>query len=173
MNAKNNINSLKISTIECGGISKSLLLNSLKESGILLNEFCEIIFSSELFITSTQKHTISIIEASIKDIGFTTGATLSEISERLPDYGFCECPLEVGPYLRLKCTEQKEVDSGESKNQNPPGSLVVFSKPLVSDDDFPKGFYLRKIDGLWLRGYRCSMDYVWVPEDRFIFRINQ
>jgi len=172
MKESKNVNSGNTSTIEFGGISKNILLNKLRESGIMMNEFSEIIFSSVLFQTSTEKQSISIIEASIKDIGFTKGATLSEISERIKEYGYADCPLEVGPYLRLKYTDQKEVDSGNIKNQNPPGALVLFSIPLENDDDFPKGFYLRKMDGkLWLRGYRCSMDYVWIPEDRFIFKL--
>lgn len=40
----------------------------------------------------------------------------------------------------------------------------------LEDDDFPKGFYLRRInDALWLRGYRADHLHVWNPYDHFIF----
>lgn len=162
-------------TIEYGGISKDNLLNRLRKSGIMLNEFAEIIFSSEFFKTSKEKRSCSIIETTIKDIDFPNGATMTEIKERTNEIGLFECPLELGPYLRLKYIDQKEVkeDTNNRKNLNPAGSLTIFSKPLIEDDNFPKGFYLRKIDEkLWLRGYRCSMDYLWMPSDRLVFKIN-
>ncbi len=38
-------------------------------------------------------------------------------------------------------------------------------------DDYPKGFYLRVVDGrAWLRGYRCDDEYDFDPADRFVFR---
>jgi hypothetical protein len=44
------------------------------------------------------------------------------------------------------------------------------SAALVEDDEFPKGFYLRRIDGvLWLRGYRSGPAHVWSPDDRLVF----
>jgi hypothetical protein len=44
------------------------------------------------------------------------------------------------------------------------------SAPLAADDDIPKGFCLRRIDGvLWLRGYRSGPEHIWSPDDRLIF----
>lgn len=173
MNDLKLISSENISTVEYGGISRLELLDKLKMAGILLNEFANILFSSNLFNTTIEKCTISIVEISLKDLGFPAGATLPDIHERIKEYGFSECPLEAGPYLRLKYGNQEEVreDSQDRKNHTPPGCLTIFSKPLRDDDEFPKGFYLRKMEGkLWLRGYRCTMDYVWDPEDKFIFK---
>ena len=175
MNESKLISSGNKSTVEYGGISRMELLNKLKMAGVLLNEFSNILFSSKLFKTSSEKRSITIIEISLKDLGFPVGATLSEIRERTKEYGLSDCPLEVGPYLRLKYVNQEEVleDSLERKNHTPPGCLTIFSKPLLNDDEFPKGFYLRKMDGkLWIRGYRCTMDFVWDPNDKFIFKIN-
>lgn len=40
------------------------------------------------------------------------------------------------------------------------------------DDEYPKGFYLRVVDGrAWLRGYRCDDGHSWSPDDRFIFQL--
>lgn len=56
------------------------------------------------------------------------------------------------------------------KNQAPAGSLTIASKPINEDDDFPKGFYLRNIQGeLWLRGYIADDLHVWNPDDFFVF----
>ena len=40
--------------------------------------------------------------------------------------------------------------------------MLFRSVPLRADHDYPKGFYLRVVDGVtWLRGYRCDDEYVW------------
>lgn len=162
-------------TIEYGGISKDDLLKNLTASGVMLNEFAKIIFSSEHFKTSEEKQSTSIIETSIKELKFPKGATIPEIKERIKNYGLAECPLEIAPYLRMKFINQKEIkeDLNHIKTQAPPGSITIFSEPIIEDDNFPKGFYLRKIDEkLWLRGYKCSMDYVWHPNDKLILKVK-
>ena len=168
------INSQNKRTIEYGGISKEDLLEKLQASGIRLNSFAEIIFSSEFFKTSIYKHAIQIAEISIGELGFDNGATIPEIKGRIKSFGLAECPLELAPYLRLKFPDQQEVIDGSAKqNQSPPGAVTIFSELVTNDDDFPKGFYLRKIDGeLWLRGFTCSMDFVWNREDRLIFKVK-
>jgi hypothetical protein len=41
---------------------------------------------------------------------------------------------------------------------------------LAQDESIPKGFYLRRIEGiLWLRGYRSGPEHLYSPEDRFVF----
>ena len=157
--------------IEYGGLQKTDMLKKLDSAGILLNEFAETIISSDLFKVSKQKQKITLIVATIKDLGLETGATIPEIKIRLKRLGLDECPLEVALYLRLYLKDQEE-NSTESKNTTPLGSLTVFSKPLTEDDSFPKGLYLRKMNGnLWLRGYRCSLDYVWGPNDQHVFKL--
>jgi hypothetical protein len=55
-------------------------------------------------------------------------------------------------------------------HQAPSGSITIASEPLSEDDDFPKGFYLRRIKGvLWLRGYRSGAEHIWEPGDHFLF----
>ncbi|MFH6962353.1 hypothetical protein ACHRVK_07090 [Flavobacterium plurextorum] len=162
------------STIEYGGFSKEILLQKLKESQIMLNKFAEILFSNENFKTSQEKHSILVKEISIKELGFPNGATMPQIKEYLKKFELSECPLEAAPYLRLTLSDQKEITiSDNQKNKAPLGSLTIYSEPISNDDDFPKGFYLKKKDGqLWLRGYICSQDFVWNPDDRFIFKFQ-
>lgn len=45
-------------------------------------------------------------------------------------------------------------------HSSPDGAVTVLSELLEGDDAFPKGLYLRKVDGnLWLRGYVCDSAY--------------
>lgn len=163
----------KTINLEYGGLSKNDLLVKLNDTGILLNEFAKIILLSELFKVSKQKKQIKVVVTSLKELCFSKEATIPEIEKNLKNYGLAECPLELAPYLRLYLKNQKEIKE-ESINKAPSGSLTIFSRPLVEDEDFPKGFYLRNIDGkLWLRGYRCSLDYIWSPDDKLIFKLDK
>jgi hypothetical protein len=52
----------------------------------------------------------------------------------------------------------------------PPGAITVASSPLDDSDETPKGFYLRRADGvLWLRRYWSSSGHIWSPEDVLVF----
>ncbi len=157
--------------IDFGGSSKDELLLKLERASILLNDYCRQLFASCLFVTSAEVGRASIIELAVEDLGFQNGANFVEINERMKQLNLFECPLEIGPYFRLQYTGQIEFTE-TGKHKAPAGSVTVISRPPVDDDDFPKGFYLRKIDGkLWLRGYLCPMDHVWEPGARLAFRI--
>jgi hypothetical protein len=57
------------------------------------------------------------------------------------------------------------------QHQAPSGSITIATERLDDDDDVPKGFYLRRIEGvLWLRGYRSGGEHIWGAGDRFLFR---
>jgi hypothetical protein len=161
--------------IEFEGISKNLLLQRLNQAGIMLNEYAKVIFAHELFQTLEMKKTITVKKVSIEALGFPQGATNAEISARINEIGLTECPLEAAAWLRIQLTDQQELSNSLStKNQSPLDALTVFSKPVIDDDDFPKRFYLRKMEGtLWLRGYTCSNDYVWKPSDQMIFMVSE
>ena len=160
---------MSIKKLEFGGLGKDQLLAKLKDASIQLNENAEILLSSELFVTSENRQIANVIEISVNDLGFPDGANLDEIRSRARELGLLECPIELGPYFRLQYLDQvEEKESG--RNKAPKGSVTVVSKPLLDSDDFPKGFYLRRIDGkLWLRGYKCDMEYSWEPSAMLAF----
>ena len=83
------------------------------------------------------------------------------------------CPPDAGPYLRLALQSQADApDRVLSGGRSPAGALKVASAPLSEDANFPKGFYLRVVDGQrWLRGFRCDDEYLFSPVDRFIFQL--
>lgn len=82
------------------------------------------------------------------------------------------CPAVTGPYLRLAMLDQVSApDSVMSAGRAPTGSLTIAAEPLNEDQDYPKGFYLRTVDGIpWLRGYLCDDLHEFAQEDTFVFR---
>lgn len=110
------------------------------------------------------------VALSVAELGLEAGACLPEIYEAAEERGFQLCPLEAGPYLRLALMDQADsANLALSAGTSPDGALTVASAP-VGDHSFPKGFYLRVVDGIpWLRGYRCDDAYRFVAQDQFIF----
>ncbi len=158
--------------ISLGGIKKSELIEELTKNSILMNVSAERLFASDFFIASETRYTVATIELTVNNLGFPQGATIAEIYARAEQLGLHLCPLELGPHLRLQYPDQPEGYWGKPirKHQAPYGSITIASKILTEDDDFPKGFYLRRIQGvLWLRGYRSWPGHVWESDDHFIF----
>lgn len=159
-------------TLHIGGTSTTHLLEQLNAMGVLMNDAARTLFASSLFTTLQQRIALTTVELSVLELGFDQGATFPQLHLRAEQLGLELPPLELGPHFRLLHSTQKEGHSGFPVTQNkaPPGSITIASAPLASDDSFPKGFYLRRIDGVpWLRGYTSSFEHVWSPEDRLMF----
>lgn len=163
-------------TIEVGGLSKDDLIQKLQQSSISLNQYGEKLLFDDRFTTTETIYSVEIIELSVRDLGFPNGATLPEIFKQANEHGLQLCPPELGPYLRLEYVDQVEGDSGNlsQKNEAPSGSVTIASELISDEESFPKGFYVRKVDGvLWLRGYVADNLHVWNPDNRFIFKSNK
>ena len=159
-------------TIRVGGMSKHELLARLQDAKIQLNESARVLFAHDKFTTSPAVSTIEAIELSVADLGCADGASIGQIHDRAAACGLSLCPLELAPHLRLQYLDQPEGYIGHPPSQHraPPGSLTVASHELTSDEDTPKGFYLRRIEGvLWLRGYRATLGHPWSAADRVVF----
>ena len=155
-----------------GGLTKSELIQELRSAAISMNESAARLFASEHFTTSATRYAAMTVDLTVRDLSFPQGATISEIFARAEALGLGLCPLELGPHLRLQYRDQPEGYWGQPDRQHqaPSGSITIASQKLTDDDDFPKGFYLRRIKGdLWLRGYRCGAQHVWEPDDHFLF----
>lgn len=158
--------------VEVGGLTKSELIHKLRQQSVLMNEYAERLFADDRFTTSDTTYILQTIELTVADLGFPDGATIDQIFKRANDLGLQLCPLELGPHLRLVYLDQPEGSLGHplQTNQAPYGSITIASDILTEDVDFPKGFYLRRMNGvLWLRGYRADHLHVWNPDDHFIF----
>ncbi len=160
-------------TLRIGGVSKEQLLSRLDQSGVSLNDAARTLFASALFTTRPDPILVSYVELTVSDLGFDNGATFPELEQKAESKGYVLPPVELGPHLRLHYQSQPEgfVGMPATEHRAPPGSITIASPPLTEDDSFPKGFYLRKINGvLWLRGYWSDLDHVWAPEDRLVFQ---
>jgi hypothetical protein len=160
-----------IRTINVGGLTKSELLQQLQSNAISMNEAADTLFASTRFTTSETRYAVTTVELTVGNLGFSRGATTAELYLRAGALGLGLCPLELGPHLRLQYRDQPEGHWGKPvrHHQAPSGSITIASAPLT-DDDAPKGLYLRRIKGvLWLRGYRSGPEHSWAADDHFIF----
>ena len=162
-------------TFKVGGLPKVDLIQKLQQSSISLNQYGERLLFDDRFTTTETAYSVEIVELSVRDLGFPNGATLPEIYKQANELGLQLCPPDLGPYLRLEYVDQVEGNSGNlsQKNEAPSGSVTIASEIISDEESFPKGFYVRKVDGvLWLRGYVADNLHVWNPDNRLIFKLN-
>lgn len=156
--------------IRSGGQTRAKVMQLLRSQGVLLNDHAETLLSHPAF-EAPESQRLRIVERTVKELGFEKGAVQSRVFTAAKEQGLRPCPLVAGPYLRLAMMDQPNaLDSVLSAGRAPTGAIHVASEPLSADMEYPKGFYLRVLDGqVWLRGYRCDDAYVWAPEQRFAF----
>ena len=159
--------------VAVGGMTKDDLLAELQRHGVQMNEAGQQLFASDLFQPSAVRRVTGTVEISVRDLGFADGATMPQLHAAAPSRGLTLPPVELGPYLRLHYLDQPEGFEGRHGcfHRAPPGSITIAAPhPAEDDESFPKGFYLRRIEGvLWLRGYWSGLDHVYGPEDRLVF----
>ena len=157
--------------LRVGGLTRVALIDRLRAAGVSLNASAETLLQHVVF-DAPEVMDVEIVESTVGDLGFTDGATLFQIFAAAKERGLRLCPPFTGPYLRLSLPNQETApDSVMSNGRAPSGSITVASEALWQDDEYPKGFYVRVVDGVpWLRGYCCSDQHVWSAEDRLAFR---
>lgn len=164
------------SAVRVGGMDKHELVEALRRHNVHLNRAAEALFHHPRFTLLAQSKVIDIAVVSVSGLGFREGATYEQLSSRAIKSGLVECPIELAPHLRMQFLDQREGSAGFPVTQHraPPGSVTVASSPLDDGGETPKGFYLRRIDGvLWLRGYWSRPDNLWSAEDVFVFARTQ
>ena len=160
--------------VRIGGVAKPELLQRLRESGVQLNRAAELLFEDDRFLPLRQSQVVEIAVRSVAELGFEQGAAYGQLTARALESGLVECPLEVGPHLRMQYRDQPEGSAGPPPTQHraPSGALTIASPALDEQEETPKGFYLRRTDGvLWLRGYWSWPGHVWSPEDLLVFAV--
>ncbi len=158
--------------VRIGGASKHKLLAGMRAAQVQLNPLALLVFERPEFTTAEKVSVVETVELSVAELGLESGGTFDQVVESARFAGLSLCPLELAPHLRLQLTDQPERSFGHpaTHKRAPPGSLTVASSPFSEDDDIPRGFYLRRIEGvLWLRGYISWAGHPWSPEDTFIF----
>lgn len=147
------------------------ILNKLEENNIFINDYAKQYFAHPLFSTEEAETTVITI-ASLREIGFENGATLNELFQTIPQIGLKPCPVNTGVFLRLFWKDQPQSRTSilSGTHRSPDGAVTVLSEILEQDNAFPKGLYLRKVEGKpWLRGYVCDETYCFSEDDLFAF----
>lgn len=158
-------------TLNIKSLDKEALMAQLDEKGICLNKYAEIYMAHTGFQKPFEEK-VKIVLCSLAELGAPDGCHFSEIFSLAENAGLRPCRPWTGPFLRLEMTGQEMSKNGGLSGQHraPDGAVTVFSRPLEGDDDFPKGLYLRNVDGkLWLRGYVCDEGHLWSGGDIFAF----
>jgi len=158
-------------TAAVGGASREELSALLSSRGIQLNESARTLLEHPCFDVREPAR-LEVLRRSLADLGLSGGGMLPEILAAVRDRGCAPLPADAGPYLRLVLEDQAQApDSVLSAGRAPSGALHVLTERLSADDEYPKGFYLRVVDGVtWLRGYRCDDEYVWPADSVFALR---
>ncbi len=160
---------MKFITLTADPFPKDQLYNKLEEHGIPINEYARTFFDHPAFSTEHAQD-MTIVIASLREIGLEEGATLNEIFPQAEKVGFKPCPANTGVFLRLAWKDQPRSRNTilTGTHRSPEQAVVVLSKAMESDDAFPKGLYLRNVEGaLWLRGYVCDSQYRFSGDDLF------
>lgn len=153
--------------VRVGDRSRAELMDLLRRADVMLNVHAKTLLAHAVF-DAPRPRAIRVVERTVRELGFEHGAVQSRVFTAAKNQGLELCPPVTGPYLRLAMTGQATApDSILSAGRAPTGAIHVASDPQSQDVEYPKGFYLRVVDGqAWLRGYRCDDTYVWTPEQR-------
>lgn len=145
--------------VEIGNHTNAELLQELKEQRIQFNPFALQLFEDQLIQTKQRVQTLTLSITTPSELGAPFGATLAELLAHAALKGLEPCPLAVAPYLLLQ---------GISLTKDE--YITLASLPLVQEETYPRGLYLRKLDdGAWLRGYRCDDAFIFPPSMKFVF----
>ena len=162
---------MELMTLRPVPFPKEQISHKLEANNILTNRYAGIFFDHPAFSTeNTREMTIAIV--SLGEIGLENGATWNEIFHHIEKCGFKPCPPNTGLFLRIAWDNQPRSQNSvlTGMHGTPEQAVVVFSEQMEAEDAFPKGLYLRNVDGrLWLRGYVCDSAYLFSGHDLFAF----
>ena len=159
-------------TVTTYPILKSKILTVLKTNNICVNEYAKAYMSHTRFQTEGVRSNITVVLCSLQELGLKNGAVYADIFSRAIELGLSPCQPSTGLFLRLSYLNQVQSKDNvlSGTHHSPDSAVTVLSEFLEKDDNFPKGLYLRNVDGiLWLRGYICDETYNWSSEDVFAF----
>lgn len=152
-------------TLRTGHLDRADLLLRLGEAKVALNAFAALLLADTVPVRAGVPVDVRVTVRTVAGLGLGRGGTLAQVHDALPP-GLAPCPLDLGPYLRLAHAHQPDApDSLLSAGRSPTAALHVLGPPQSQDPTYPRGYYLRAVDGVpWLRGFRCDDDYV-LPGD--------
>jgi len=139
------------------------LRNSIRSDGnINISDWANDILGKPAFTVALAEEEIQLVNLSVADLGFKSGATYGNICAKAKELSLELCPNEVGPQLRLQYKDQPK---GEY--------LRIAMEPIAGLDGRLCVFYVEHGEGgLWLRGSYGDSDHFWDASSRFVFRLR-
>ncbi len=136
---------------------------AIKANGYKISYWADDILDKPAFSVSSTEKKISLVNLSVKELGFENGATYRNICERAKELGLGLCPTEAGPALREQYTDQPKGECVRVAMEPIAcsiGNLLIFD---VGHDT----------DGMWLRAYYDEPGIIWYADCRFVFRLRK
>lgn len=154
---------IRFDEVEHGGKASEEILKDFKDKEIKVSPDAEYMIRSPDFTILPSPQIRETAEVRVSDLGFSNGATTSEIYKRAEYLGLELCPAELALYKRLKDTDQPLGDW-----------YVTGMKQITARDGYPGVFHLERLgDGLWLLSSWAEPDRGWDPGDRFVFSVRK
>ena len=150
---------IRKSELEIGGKTAEELENELKEKNVYISSYAQDMLHSPDFTTLPNPEQIDTVRLKVSDLGFPGGATTDQIYAKAVELGLELCPAEVGPYQRLKDTDQELYNYYWIAMKQ---IAVRFGDPSVFSLD-------RRVDGLELRYDLARPDDRWLSVDELVF----
>ena len=145
--------------ISIGGWPKEVLLQKLVNAGVQFNAYALTLFDHPLFSPTSPAEKAKLVKLTAADLGLCNPFSLESALQKAAVLGLKPCPLFLAAFLRL-----------EYRNQPEGSYLTVISTRPVAEENYPTGFYLRKLEGkLWLRGYRAIGECDHPENNEFVY----
>ena len=143
--------------VAIGGLTKGELLDRLRANSIALNRSAEMIFECDAFVTAQTEYCVSTVELQVQALGFPQGATLADILAKAATIGLSNCPLELGPHLRLQYVNQPEGSIGQAARPHQAPTRRYHNRLRTVD----RG--RRLSEGFLSQAYRRRAVAAWLP----------
>ena len=137
-----------------------------KKAGFTIGQGADSIFGTPKFAVYLMERQIQLVNVSVADLGFKSGATYKDICAKAKELGLELCPSEVGPQLRLQYKDQSKGEYlriGMEPISDSFGGLGIF---VVEHVELGGGSLRFNSNG------GCS-DFFWEAYCRFVFCIRK
>ncbi len=141
-------------SLALGTTSLASLRSALDQEDVRYNSYAEELLNSWVSI-APEPCMLRVEVVQLASLGLVNGGTMQAIIEVAGAQGLAACPLEAALHLRLQWKDQPATNR-----------VTLVSERPTPEELQPRGFYLRRDDeGLWLRGYVATDDWVFAPDE--------
>ena len=139
------------------------LRKALKKNGFGISDKAKDILGKPAFIVAVVEEEIQLVNVSVADLGYKSGATYKDICAKAKELGLEFCPNEIGPQLRL-----------QYKNQPKGEDLYIAMEPISDSGGDFRIFNVGHGGGdLWLGGSIGYSDIFCDANHHFVFCLQK